>query len=222
MKIHRLNQNGIIDSWLIAFIITFIIFLGTAGFGLWAFSSMQDYKNNVQTKVDAAVAKAVEENSAKKDAEFAEKEKQPFKTYTGPSAYGSVSLTFPKTWSSYIDESAKGNIAVDGTLNPDYVPGINSGAGVALRLQVLNNQYSNTVRTYESSIKGGKAISKPYKSEKVPSAVGLRIDGEFLPQKKGSLVILPLRDKTLLVWTETDKYLGDFDNIILPNINFVP
>lgn len=222
MNTVKLNQKGMVDSWLIAFIITFLIFLGTAGFGVWAFAGMQDYKNNVQPKIDAAVTQAVEKTNAEKDKAFAEKEKEPYRNYTGPSAYGSVSLTFPKTWSSYIDDTAKGTTALDGILNPNYVPGLNSGIGVALRFQVLNTQYASSVRTYETAIKSGKATSRPYKSEKVPSAIGLRIDGEFLPQKKGSVVILPLRDKTLLIWTETDKYISDFDNIILPNINFVP
>ncbi len=216
------DQRGIIDSWLIAFIITFIIFLGTAGFGVWAFTGMQDYKNNIQPKIEAAKTQAIKETNDKKDKEFIEKEKEPYVSYTGPAAYGSVSVTYPKTWSAYIDESGKGSNPVDGTLNPRFVPGLQSGSGVAVRFQVINSPYSTVVRNFESQAKAGKSTIKPYKADKVTGATGIRVDGEFQAAKKGSMVVLPLRDKTLEIWTEADQFIGDFNNIILPNLNFIP
>ena len=50
MKIfnQRLNQRGVVDVWFLAFIVVVLLFLGAVGFGVWAFSGMQDYKNNVE------------------------------------------------------------------------------------------------------------------------------------------------------------------------------
>jgi len=36
------------------------------------------------------------------------------------------------------------------------------------------------------------------------------------------MILLPLRDKTLKISTESQQFVGDFDNIILANLKFVP
>lgn len=218
----RLNQQGAIDSWLIAFIITLIVFFAASGFGLWAYMGKQEYKNNVDAKIEKAVTAAVIKNSSNKDKEFLEKEKLPLRTYNGPAAYGSVSVSYPKTWNLYMDETGKSTNAIDGFFNPNFVPGLQSGSSVALRVQVINKQYALVTRGFESNIKTGKVKAIPFKADKVPSAVGLRLDGEVVIGKQGSMVILPVRDKTLQIWTEAVQFVPDFNTIILPNLNFVP
>lgn len=216
------NQRGSVDSWLIAFIFTLLIFFAAAGFGLWAYMGRQDYKDNVDKKVAVAVDKAVATNTAKKEAEFLEREKQPLRTYNGPEAYGSLVISYPKTWSAYVDETGKGSSPLDASFNPKFVPGINSGNGVALRAQVLDSKYTAIAKTFDSLVKTGKVKITPYNLPKAPSIVGLRIDGEVKTGKQGSMVLLPLRDKTIMVWTEASQFIPDFNTIILPNLNFVP
>lgn len=218
----KLNQKGVVDVWFLAFTAVLILFFAAAGFGVWAFSGMQDYKNNVEPKIAAAVDKAVQENTTKKDQEFVEKEKQPLRTYTGPSAYGSVAVSYPKTWSVYADESARSSNALDASFNPDFVPGLQSGNNVALRIQVISSAYSDVVRSFESQVKNGKVTVAPYAVAKVPSVTGVRVDGEVMSKKQGSMIIVPVRDKTLKIWTEATQYVGDFNTIILPNLSLVP
>lgn len=218
----RLDQRGAINSWLIAFIVTLLITLIALGFGLWAFSGRQEYKNKVDEKVAIAVADAETANSLKKDTEFAEKEKNPLRTYTGPATYGSLSISYPKTWSAYVDETAKSNLPLSGELNPSFVPGLQSNLPVALRFTVSSTNYSSVVKTFDSLVKTGKIKVTPYKSDKVPSVIGVRLDGEVSTGKQGSMVIVPLRDKTLQVWTDSPQFVPDFNTIILPNMVFVP
>lgn len=218
----RIDQRGVVDAWALAFFSLLILFFGAVIFGFWAFSGMQDYKNNVDPKIAAAVAQAQEETSVKKDQEFVEKEKEPLKTYKGPSAYGSLSIKYPKTWSAYVDESGKGAQPIDGSFNPGFIPGLNSGNNVALRVQVINNDYAEVTRSMESLVKNGKVAVKPFAAKKVPDAVGVRGDGEIVSGKQGAMVLIPLRDKTLKIWTEASQYVKDFNKIILPNINFSP
>ncbi len=218
----KLNQKGVVDVWFLAFTVVLILFFAAAGFGVWAFMGMQDYKTNVEPKITAAVDKAVEANTTKKDQEFVEKEKQPFRTYTGPSAYGSIAITYPKTWSVYADESARSSNALDASLNPDFVPGLQSGNNVALRVQVISSAYSDVVRSFESQVKNGKVTVTPYSVAKVPSVTGVRVDGEIFTKKEGAMIIVPVRDKTLKVWTEATQYVGDFNSTILPNMSLVP
>jgi len=218
----RLDQRGAINAWLIAFIVTLLITLIALGFGLWAFSGRQEYKNKVDEKVAIAVADAETANSLKKDTEFAEKEKNPLRTYTGPATYGSLSISYPKTWSAYVDETAKSNLPLSGSLNPSFVPGLQSNLPVALRFTVSSSNYSSVIKTFDSLVKAGKIKVTPYKSDKVPSVIGVRLDGEISIGKQGSMVIVPLRDKTLQVWTESPQFVPDFNTIILPNLVFVP
>lgn len=224
MKLNALknDQRGIVDVWFLAFLGMLVLFFGATGFGVWAFMGKQDYKNNVDPKIAAAVAKADEATTAKKDAEFVEKEKQPLRIYTGPQAFGSVTISYPKTWSVYMDESSRSGTPLSGSFNPGFVPGLTSDNNVALRIEVLNTAYSEVASTMESSVKNGKVTARAITATKVPSAIGLRLDGEVVSKKQGAMVILPLRDKTLKIWTEATQYVGDFDNIILPNLTFSP
>jgi hypothetical protein len=78
------------------------------------------------------------------------------------------------------------------------------------------------MRTYESATKAGKVKVSPFKADKVQNILGSRIDGEINAGQKDSMIVVPLRDKTLKVWTESDQFVGDFNTVILPNLTFVP
>jgi hypothetical protein len=114
-------------------------------------------------------------------------------------------------------------VAVDGYFQPDFVPSINSQtAAFALRLQVVQQTYDQALMQFSSLAKQGKVTVTPFKAAKVPSVVGVRIDGQIFPSKKGSMILLPLRDKTFKLWTESDSFTPDFNNNILPNFSFSP
>ncbi len=66
-------------------------------FGIWAFLERQDYKNNSDTKAEQASIIAVQNEGTRKDEEFIEREKNPYKTYQGPDDYGSLNIQYPKT-----------------------------------------------------------------------------------------------------------------------------
>ena len=68
---HKLNQQGSVFS-IILIVFSVLAMIGLAGFGGWAYVTRQDYKDNSDAKVTVAVAKTVEQEKAKKAAEFAE------------------------------------------------------------------------------------------------------------------------------------------------------
>lgn len=216
----KLNTQGAMNALLIPLILVVVLFIAAGAFGLWAFMGREDYKNNVQQKIDAAVGVAQKQTEAKDAADYAEKEKRPLQSYKGPAAYGSVVIMYPKTWSAYVSEKTSGATPIDAYFNPDVVPGIDSGASYALRAQVLNNSYSQELKKYDALVKSGKLKATPYVPAKVQTVTGMRLDGEISSGKTGAMVIVPMRDKTLKLWTESDVYLGDFNNIILPDYSF--
>lgn len=217
----KLDQQGsILQTVLLAVFV--ILFIAAAGFGFWAFSGRNDYKNNVDAKIAVAVEAAKTAEAEAKDKEFVEKEKNPYRVYTGPAAYASVSITYPKTWSAYVDETGSGGNPVNGYFHPATVPGLTSNASYAVRFTVTNTRYTDEVRRFDAAVKGGKVKISAFNAPKVPGTTGVRVDGEVQPKEQGSMVILPIRDKTLKVWTEANQFVGDFNTIVLSNLKFDP
>lgn len=206
---------------LILAIVFGVLMLGFAGFGIWAFGGYQDYKNNSDQKATAAAEAAKKAEGERKDAEFVEQEKQPYRTYTSPDATGAIKIVYPKSWSAFIDENEQTN-PVNGYWHPATVPGLRSGTAYALRMQVTNRPYSDEVKTYDSMVRQGAVKIAPYVPKNVKGVTGSRVTGEITKGQKDTMVILPLRDKTVRIWTESPDFASDFDNIILANLSFTP
>ena len=215
----KLNQTG---SLLPPLIIVIVLLFGSLAFGAWAFYERQDYKLNSDKKSAIAVKKAIIVEGVKKDAAFAIAEKSPYKTYSGPATYGSVSFQYLKTWSAYISETGKSASVVDVYFSPNFVPDIQLGVSFALRIQVVSTDYATVLKTFDSSVKAGKSSVSAYRAPKVPGTLGAIITGTIDQKKQGTLVIIPLRDKTIKVWTEGTDYVSDYTNTVLATLTFVP
>lgn len=207
----------------IPLVLSILLLIGAAVFGGWAYGKMLDYKNNTDAKIAAAVQVAKQQEDVAKDAAFAQAEKNPLRTYTGPGAYGSVSVSYPKTWSAYVADDTNNSPYIDGYFNPGVVPDIQGqNSAFALRVQVVQQSYSNVISSFTGNVQQGTTKVTPYHMPKVPNVIGVRVDGKLQGQKSGSMVVLPLRNMTLEVWTETPSTISDFNNIILPNFTFAP
>jgi hypothetical protein len=218
----QLPKNGM-NRLLIPLIISVLLFIIAVGFGVWAYSGMQDYKNNSDKKSAAAVEIAQQQTSSAKDKEFVEKEKNPLKEYKGPAAFGTIHVLYPKTWSAFVTESSSnGGTAIDGYMHPNFVPGLQSGTDFALRVKVVSKQYADELKQFEGKAKSGKVKISPYTAPKVSGVLGSRVDGEINTGQQDSMVLFPLRDKTIEISTESGQFKGDFDSIILANLTFVP
>jgi hypothetical protein len=222
---NHVAQRGEINLLVIPMFFLVVLFISAAGFGYWAWTGRQDYKNNVDQKVTVAVSQAVNENSIKKDKEFAEREKNPLEIFEGPEAYGSIKIAHPKTWSIYVASPVTNPQPLDAYFSPRAVPSINDNASVfTLRVKVIPNSYAAVIKALDNNIKAGKIKATPFALEKVPEVVGIRADGEVIQNRKlnGAMIVLPMRDKTLQVWTEDAQSLNDFNNIIVKNMSFSP
>ncbi|HSD55604.1 MAG TPA: hypothetical protein VLA92_00465 [Candidatus Saccharimonadales bacterium] len=220
---NRLSQRGAINLLLIPFIMLLIFFIGAAGFGFWAFSQRNHYKNNSDQEVSVAVNKAIETQKTTDAAEYAEQAKKPYDTYIGPSAFGNITVNYPKTWSSYVVESERGGNPVSGYFQPGFVQSVTDVDNTfALRVELVQTPYDTVLSQFKASVAIGKATLTPYTLPKVPSIVGSRIEGQITPTKQGTMVVLPLRNMTLKIWTESNDFKADLDTHILPNLSFVP
>jgi len=209
-----LNTAGLVAGFMsLAFVLSM-------GFGVWAFSGMQENQKDLDSKIATATEVAVQEAESAKDVEFAEEQKTPFKKYVGSATYGSLSFEYPKTWSVYAEEKTSGTI-LDFYGQPDLIPGISKTVTFVFRAQILGSAYDTEVKKFDSIAKSGKVTVTAYRPDKVQSQLGVIVRGEIATGKTGVLVLLPQRDKTFKLWTESNDYLNDFDGI-LKSISFVP
>ncbi|HVV25860.1 MAG TPA: hypothetical protein VHC21_02415 [Candidatus Saccharimonadales bacterium] len=226
------NQDGAVSGVAVSLVFTLLLLIAAIVFGVWAFGSRQDYKNNTDAKINAAVTVAKQNEDKLKDAAFAQAEKNPLTTWNGPEAYGSIALAYPKTWSGYVSVASSTNTGstnpVDGYFYPGVVPSTtDSSSSFALRIQVNSQSYANVVQQLSQANSQNPPTVAPYALPKVPKVVGVKVTGT-LPisngdtQKTGIMVILPLRSETLEIWTEGSQFTADFNNSILPNFSFSP
>jgi len=219
------GEQGELNVLLIPVILLTLLFIGAASFAVWAFGSRQDYKNNVDAKIAVAVSANTKTVQAADAKQYAEAAKNPLTTYTGPDAYGSVKISYPKTWSAYVDTANSGT-PLDAYFHDGFVPALDSQDTYNLRVQVNAQSYSSVLSGYNSQIQAGTVTAQTYALPKVPSVIGTMLSGAVVPNQPGGgsgvLVLIPLRSTTLEIWTESSSYLSDFNTYILPNASFSP
>lgn len=209
---------------ILSLVVIIILFIVALVFGLWAYSQMLDYKNNSDKKAAAAVKVANEKQKQELQAEFAEQEKSPYKSYTSPSENGSIKLVYPKTWSAYVAEGTDGENPLDAYFSQNYVPSTDDTKNsYYLRAELLNTSYKTVVDSLNTLTKQGKITVTAYQPEQVKDAKpGVRADGQVADGKKGAMIIVPLREKTLKIWTENESAVKDFNETVLKNLTYVP
>lgn len=216
------DERGGSAVCIVIIVLLALLFVGAGAFGVWAYGERTDYKTNVDAKIAAAVTENTKKVQAEDNKRFAEEIKQPLRQYVGPEQYGSVHISYPNRWSNYAVVSDSGS-SLDLYFHPDYVTSVSSPSSTfALRVQITRSPMSQVLTQYAGFQKQGKLTVAPYELPRNKGVTGSRLDGQISPTKRGTVILLPLRDKTLKIWTESEDFLGDFNNIILPNASFSP
>jgi hypothetical protein len=219
------NQDGAISGLGISLVLAIILLVVLAVFGGWAFSSREDYKNNVDAKIHVAVTAAQNTAAVTEKAQLAQDEKQPYYSYQGPAQYGSIAFQYPRTWSGFVDTTGT-SLLVNGYFMPPILSSVvDQTANFALRVEVIAAPYSQ-VMPGVVGVPGGKnpITSTAFALKNVPSVVGVVASGPLSvsPGSTATMVILPDRTNTIEIWTDGTAYLSDFNNIILPSFSFSP
>lgn len=205
-------------------VVVALLLVAAAGFGTWAFMQRQDYKDNSDQKAAAAAEEARAATQVEEAAKYAEEAKNPLKTFVGSADFGGVTVQYPKTWSAYaVTGTSRSGTPLDAYFHPDVVPNVDAATSVfALRIEIVEQPYDQVLTGFSSGVQAGEVAVSPYTLPKVPGVIGSRVSGQIESNKRGNMVLFPLRNVTLKVWTETDQFLADFDNTILPNLTFAP
>jgi len=212
------DQRGEINHLTIPFVIVLVLALGFGVFSVWAFAGYSEQKNNVDVIVATEVVEAQKAQEVVLRAEFAQEQKNPYKQYVSGSTNGSIKIVYPKTWSALIDEQETGSASFDAHFHPDFVPGGTPDTLFGARVEIVNSDYAQVLSGYQRDVEDGDLKARAIK---VSGATATRFDGLIENDVTGAVVVLPLRDKTVMIWTESANYLGDFDRII-KNLTYSP
>lgn len=213
------------DSKNVMIALIVVLILSTMGFAIlsiWALVQYGDVSADVDGQIAAAVAVAKEEQALKLEEEFAEREKSPYRTFSGPADYGQLTFEYPKTWSVYVDSNASQGGDFSAYFNPVQVEKVSNTTINALRVTILNKSFENVAQEYQ------KAMDKNNSNLRM-DLVTIGKDGDTtanlytgtIPgtELNGYIVIFKIRDKTAVLRTDSVLFGDDFD-ALLKTISF--
>lgn len=177
----------------------------------------QNISTDVDSQINSAVAMAQAETATQMEAEFAEREKYPYKTFAGPADYGSLSFEYPQTWSVYIAKDATNGGDFEAYLNPKEVKPVSAQSINALRVTIRDAAFDSVVTNYDSYVKNGRL---QFSTRSVGGTLANLYTGELPNNIHGALVIFKLRDKTVMLQTDAELFVGEFYKL-LDTVTFV-
>lgn len=164
------------------------------------------------SRIDAAVAIAVADNTEKLNAEFEIARKDPYREFLGPEDYGSLSFKYPQTWSVYIAKNAANGGDFEAYLNPVEVEAPNANTINALRVTIRDNSIESVVQAYEGLVKSGRLA---FSTRQVGGVTANLYVGQ-LPSGnlQGAVCLFKLRDKTVIMQTDASVFLEEFNRLL--------
>jgi hypothetical protein len=212
MKTYRhKNEQGGVSGSMIAIIGLVVLVLVAGSLAIWAYVNYDHARTDVNGQIDLAVAKAKNDQQTVDDAKFAEREKEPNRTFVGPDELGRLTFSYPKTWSVFVSDDGSGGGIYHAYLSPVSVPPISEKQQYALRVTIEQKDYDQVVKTYQEKVKKGDLRSSATSAN---GHNGTRLDGTFSKELRGAAVIYQIRDKTVTLRTDADTFKPDFEALI--------
>ena len=198
----------------IAIIVVSLIAVTFIGLFIWMNSQYHEVQTDVQGQIDVAVAAAKDEQAEKLEAEFLEREKYPYKVFSGPVDYGQLTFSYPKTWSVYVAAAAEKGGDFNAYFNPNQVDAVGKDTINALRVTIRDKSFDSVTAEYK------KAMEKKDSGLTVESVTVNDFSADLytgiIPNTElsGYILIFKIRDKTAIVQTDSVVFKEDFDNLI--------
>lgn len=168
-----------------------------------------------QAKQKAAAEAAQKQKKADIAANLAALE-IPYRSYQAPTAFGSFTVNFPKSWSSRVSEIAENKTQVNLSVNPEFVRYKGEQAlPVALRVRLIQQTSNSFIAEFSETIKSRK-LTKSTMTVSGQNAIVL--SGNFKSEDGLSgfvrLVAVPVRDKVIVFTCENGLYTQQFETVI--------
>ena len=208
-RIDLMKTVGLIVVSLLA-----VLFIGLF---IWMWVKWNDASTNVKGKVDVAVAEAKNELQTKLESEFEEKEKYPYKVFTGPTDLGELSFEYPKTWSLYVQSSVNRGGDYAAYLNPGQVNVVQEDTVMALRVSIKGTLFDQAISEYAEKVRSGDmALSTTVVNGNNVNVYTGKMNNEY----QGIICVFKLRDKTVVLQTDSTSVFSDDFYRILKTVKF--
>ncbi len=171
--------------------------------------------------LDAKYAAGLEDGKAEQKkidvAEYNKATVSSTRTYTAPVVHGSFEITYPKAWNLSVDTSS--SVPVDGLVDPAYVN--LASPEHALKFALQDKSFESSKKDYDDFVKkGAKRTEVTVSGIKGYQYVG-KIN-EDAKQAVGTVTIVPLRDKTMLLQTDSNELYADSYRQMVETAKLIP
>ena len=198
----------------IVIIILSLIAVTFIGLFIWMFIQYNDANNDLEGKINYAVAEAKDEQGAIDVAKCNEEKKYEYKNFAGPVDYGELTFQYPKTWSVFIEKDASTGGDFTAYLNPGQVDPISNTNVDALRVTIYNQSFDKIVEKYQREM-NRKDAPLSMESVTVNGVTANRYSGTIPgTQFQGYILIFKIRDKTAELRTDSVLFEDDYNKII--------
>ena len=198
----------------IVIVVVSLIAVTFIGLFIWMFVQYSEVQTDVDGQIAVAVAEAKDEQTVKMEAEFLEREKYPYKTFSGPADYGQLTFEYPKTWSVYIAKDAANGGDYEAYLNPVQVDAVSNTTINALRVIIRDKSFEDIAAEYQKAM-DKKNSNLTVETITINGTTANRYTGT-IPNTdlSGYIVIFKIRDKTAILRTDSVLFQGDFDKLL--------
>ena len=206
-------NSGKTTIFMVLAIVAGLVAVTFIGLFIWMYSQWDSAQTDVDSKVNIAVAEAVNEKAIEMENAFAEREKMPYRIFTGPADYGELTLEYPKTWSVYEPKSATNGGDFEAFFNPDRVYGTSASTINSLRVIIKDQAYETVIAQYEQAVKGGKMgiAVRPVGGENANIYAGVLPGTNDL---QGIVAVFKIRDKTVIIQTDALIFADDYYKVL--------
>lgn len=203
-------------------IIVLLSLLSVTFIGLFIWMTFQYNEANeyMERERDLVIAQAKDEQAQVDAKRYADEAKSPLQSFSGPPDYGQLSFLYPKTWSVYVAADAASGGNFNAYFNPRQVDAVGKDTINALRVSILNKSYEDVVKQYERDVNKKDAtlsvqVEPVGNAEAGTSVTANRYTGTIPgTELEGIIVIFKIRDKTVIMQTDSLLFQEDFDNLL--------
>ncbi|MBQ3353170.1 hypothetical protein IJG89_02390 [Candidatus Saccharibacteria bacterium] len=209
------DNSGLIKTIII--VVLSLVAVTFIGLFIWMFIQYSDASSNLQGQIDMAVAQAKDEQATTMEAEFKEREKNPYTPFTGPADYGQLTFEHPKTWSVYVASDASNGGDFEAFFNPAQVNPVSRSTINALRVVIRDKGFDDVAAEYQRAMdkKDSNLTMEAVTFGKNNDITGNRYTGTIPnTELNGFIVIFKIRDKTAILQTDSVLFQADFDRVL--------
>ncbi|MBR0488450.1 hypothetical protein IJJ39_02130 [Candidatus Saccharibacteria bacterium] len=213
VEVPRMRDAGSLIKTIVIVVLS-LVSVTFVGLFIWMNNLYMTASEDVNGQINAAVAEAKYEQAVKLEEEFAEREKEPYDTFTGPVDYGQLSFKYPKTWSVYVAADAAKGGDFEAYFNPGQVNVVSASTINALRVTVRDIAFEDVVQEYQRAMDRTNSNLTVETITVAGTTANLYTGTIPNTELSGYIVIFKIRDKTAVFQTDSVLFKADFDKVL--------